>query len=217
MIPTKILVYRGPDGGTHSETVSNTRRRKKSTGELFQKGYRVRMGHGHVGEKEDQDSIWYSLGACFHVISYWGKTCRNVGTKGNLHLSWMLACPEAFGAGSGSGFALYYAPHLANAHSKWETSFGEAHHISHHFIKDYLFIFVPAEWLPVTSLICVIWHSNESIPGGKFVCSIKARMMDFTWLLTLGWGGFQPTLRWIFFFKLSWIYESFSFQVGGSF
>lgn len=74
MIPTKMLVYRGPDGGTRSE-ISNTRRRKKSTGELFQKGYRVRMGHGQVTDKEDQDSICYSLGACFHVISYWGKTC----------------------------------------------------------------------------------------------------------------------------------------------
>lgn len=87
MIPTKMLVYRGPDGGTHSQTISNTRRRKKSTGELFQKGYRVRMGHGQVVDKEDQDSICYSFGACFHVISYWGKTCRNVGTSGggNLH------------------------------------------------------------------------------------------------------------------------------------
>ncbi|KAI3365196.1 hypothetical protein L3Q82_010293, partial [Scortum barcoo] len=61
MIPTKMLVYRGPDGGTHSQTISNTRRRKKSTGELFQKGYRVRMGHGLVAEKEDQDSIWLEV------------------------------------------------------------------------------------------------------------------------------------------------------------
>nr|XP_043869561.1 calcium-activated potassium channel subunit alpha-1 isoform X21 [Solea senegalensis] len=72
MIPTKMLVYRGPDGGTRSETITNTRRRKKSTGELFQKGYRVRMGHGQVTDKDDQDSVCYSLGACFHVISYWG-------------------------------------------------------------------------------------------------------------------------------------------------
>ncbi|KAM7381520.1 hypothetical protein PAMA_012391 [Pampus argenteus] len=78
MIPTKMLVYRGPDGGTHSQTISNTRRRKKSTGELFQKGYRVRMGHGQASEKEDQDSICYNFGSCVHVISYWGKTCRNV-------------------------------------------------------------------------------------------------------------------------------------------
>lgn len=74
MIPTKMLVYRGPNGGVQTETLPNTRRRKKSTGELFQKGYRVRMGHGQVGEKEDQDSIWYSLGGCVHVVSYWGKT-----------------------------------------------------------------------------------------------------------------------------------------------
>lgn len=79
MIPTKMLAYKGPDEGTH--LVHNTRRRKKSTGELFQKGFRVRMGHGQ-GEKEDQDSIWFSLGACFHVISYWGKTCGDVGNQG---------------------------------------------------------------------------------------------------------------------------------------
>ncbi|TNN82443.1 Calcium-activated potassium channel subunit alpha-1 [Liparis tanakae] len=70
-----MLVYRAPDGGTHTQTVSNTRRRKKSTGELFQNGYRVRTGRGQVSEKEDQDSICYSLGSCFHVISYWGKSC----------------------------------------------------------------------------------------------------------------------------------------------
>lgn len=75
MIPTKMLVYRGPDGGIQTETLPSTRRRKKSTGELFQNGYRVRMGHGQVGEKEDQDSIWYSLGGCVHLISYWGKSC----------------------------------------------------------------------------------------------------------------------------------------------
>lgn len=75
MIPTKMLVYRGADGGTVSGTVTNTRRRKKSTGELFQKGYRVRMGHGQVSEKEDQ-GLCHSIGSCLHVISYWGKTCR---------------------------------------------------------------------------------------------------------------------------------------------
>lgn len=75
MIPTKMLVYRGPNGGIQTETMPNSRRRKKSTGELFQKGYRVRMGHGQVGEKEDRDSICYSLGGCVHVIAYWGKSC----------------------------------------------------------------------------------------------------------------------------------------------
>ena len=76
MIPTKMLTYRGPDGGTHSQTVSHTRRRKKSTGELFKKGYRVRTTHGQVSVKEDEDGICHSLSSCFHVISYWGKTCR---------------------------------------------------------------------------------------------------------------------------------------------
>ncbi|XP_054898500.1 calcium-activated potassium channel subunit alpha-1-like isoform X14 [Poeciliopsis prolifica] len=72
MIPTKMLVYKGPDGDMHSKAVENTTRRKKSTGELFQKGYRVRMGHGLVPDKEDQDSFCFSLGGCFHLISYWG-------------------------------------------------------------------------------------------------------------------------------------------------
>ena len=110
MIPTKMLVYRGPDGGTHAQTISNTRRRKKSTGELFQNGYRVRMGHGQVSEKEDQDSICYSLGACFHVISYWGKTCgtwerggESPAVKLKAGVSRGLWTPA--GAGSGSGFA----------------------------------------------------------------------------------------------------------------
>lgn len=95
MIPTKMLVYRGPDGGTHTQTVSNTRRRKKSTGELFQNGYRVRMGHGQVSEKEDQDSIWYSLGACFHVISYWGKNCRT-WERGESPLKLKAGAPSSF-------------------------------------------------------------------------------------------------------------------------
>lgn len=78
MIPTKMLVYKGTDGGTHSQTFANTRRRKKSTGELFQKGYRVRMGHGPAGDKEDQESFCFSLGSCCHVISYWGKRRRGI-------------------------------------------------------------------------------------------------------------------------------------------
>lgn len=88
MIPTKMLAYRRPSGGVQTEALPSARRRKKSTGELFQKGYRVRMGHGQVCEKEDQDSVWYSLGGCVQVISYWGKWSR---------VSW------GAGAGSGSG------------------------------------------------------------------------------------------------------------------
>ncbi|XP_062330902.1 calcium-activated potassium channel subunit alpha-1a-like isoform X11 [Osmerus eperlanus] len=72
MIPTKMLVYRGPDGGTRSETLVTTRRRKKSCGDLFQNGYRVKMGHGQACEKKDQDNLCHSLISCFRVISYWG-------------------------------------------------------------------------------------------------------------------------------------------------
>ncbi|KAJ8264327.1 hypothetical protein GJAV_G00147880 [Gymnothorax javanicus] len=71
MIPTKMLVYRGPDGGTHTEVLRTTRRRKKSCGELFQNGYRVKAGHGPA-DKENQDSFLSKLSSCFHVVSYWG-------------------------------------------------------------------------------------------------------------------------------------------------
>lgn len=84
MIPTKMLVYRVPEVVTEPQPNPNPTRRKKSTGELFQKGYRVRMGHGQVTDKDDQDSICFSLGACFHVISYWGKTCRMWKPNGDL-------------------------------------------------------------------------------------------------------------------------------------
>lgn len=95
MIPTKMLVYKAPDGGTHSNTVPKATRRKKSTGELFQKGYRVRMGHGQV-DKEDQESFCFSVGGCAHIISYWGKRCRtgkqgeslNVGLSRTVCVSW---------------------------------------------------------------------------------------------------------------------------------
>lgn len=74
MISTKMMVYSRPDGGTRSAAVGNSeRRRKKSTGELFQKGYRVRSGHGQAAEKEERDTVCYNLGSCFHLVSYWGK------------------------------------------------------------------------------------------------------------------------------------------------
>lgn len=189
-----MLVYRGPDGGTHAETVPSTRRRKKSTGELFQKGYRVRMGHGQVSDKEDQDSICYSLGACFHVISYWGKTCRTrewgeSPLKLEAGVSRGLRTPA--GAGSGSGFALYYAPHLANAHLKWKTSSGEAHHGSRHFMKDYLFILF---WLSDSARnvfdLCRLLFGQIYSSRGNLSARLECAEMDFTWLLTLGWGSF---------------------------
>lgn len=71
MIPTKMLVYRSPDGATRTETLQNTRRRKKSCGELFHNGYRVKMIHG--AEREESHSCQHTLSSCFHAVSYWGK------------------------------------------------------------------------------------------------------------------------------------------------
>ncbi|RXN08979.1 calcium-activated potassium channel subunit alpha-1-like isoform X1 [Labeo rohita] len=72
MIPTKMLVYRSPDGATCTETLPNTRRRKKSCGELFHNGYRVKMLHAPVCEKVERDDFRHTLSSCFHAILYWG-------------------------------------------------------------------------------------------------------------------------------------------------
>lgn len=186
MIPTKMLVYRGADGGAHSQVVSNTRRRKKSTGELFQKGYRVRMGHGQVADKEDQDSICYSFGACFHVISYWGKTGRTWGKRGGISSKaarWRVQhSPVSASAGARSGSDVYSAPHLANTPFRWKMSlFGKSRRASRHFGKDYLFIYfgrLQLVWF-VSFGIC----SHPLIRGNLPVPLVHVEM-DFTWLLT---------------------------------
>ncbi|TRY68117.1 hypothetical protein DNTS_023812 [Danionella cerebrum] len=72
MIPTKMLVYRSPDGNTHTESLENTRRRKKSGGELFHNGYRVKMVHPPVLEKEQEKGIQHSLSSILCALSYWG-------------------------------------------------------------------------------------------------------------------------------------------------
>lgn len=72
MIPSKILVYHNPSGGTRTETYRTTRRRKKSHGDLFKNGYRVKTGHG-VPEKEEQHTFRQTLASCYRVGSYWGK------------------------------------------------------------------------------------------------------------------------------------------------
>ena len=87
MIPTKMLVFKGADGATHSETLPNVRtRRKKSTGDLFQKGYRVRIGHGHDTQKEeeDPDDMCHKFCSCLRLIFHWGKTRKAVGRR-SLH------------------------------------------------------------------------------------------------------------------------------------
>ncbi|XP_078247203.1 calcium-activated potassium channel subunit alpha-1 isoform X25 [Pogona vitticeps] len=71
MIPSKILVYHNPSGGTRTETYKTTRRRKKSHGDLFKNGYRVKTGH-NVPEKEEQHTFRQTLVSCYRVGSYWG-------------------------------------------------------------------------------------------------------------------------------------------------
>lgn len=72
MISSKLLVFRGPRGALVTETVQESIRRKKSCGELFQNGYRVKSGPGQTGDgrSDSQGSFFY----CLHVLSKWGKT-----------------------------------------------------------------------------------------------------------------------------------------------
>lgn len=72
MISSKLLVFRGPRGALVTETVQESVRRKKSCGELFQNGYRVKLGPGQTGDgrSDSQSSFFY----CLHVLSKWGKT-----------------------------------------------------------------------------------------------------------------------------------------------
>uniref|UniRef100_A0A9J7XVD9 Calcium-activated potassium channel subunit alpha-1 n=1 Tax=Cyprinus carpio carpio TaxID=630221 RepID=A0A9J7XVD9_CYPCA len=72
MIPAKMLVYRSPDGAMRTEALLNTRRRKKSCDELFHNGYRVKMLHAPVCEKEERDDSQHTLSSCFHTVLYWG-------------------------------------------------------------------------------------------------------------------------------------------------
>lgn len=70
MIPGKILVYRAPEG-TKSEVYRTTRRRKKSLGDLYQNGYRVKAGQkGETPGWKQSLSLWY------RKASYWGKFWR---------------------------------------------------------------------------------------------------------------------------------------------
>lgn len=81
MIPTKLLMYRGPRGGAapRSETRGDTFRRRKSCAELFQKGYRVRLGpRGVAMEKERQKGPYLALWTSLNFLSKWGKN-RDLG------------------------------------------------------------------------------------------------------------------------------------------
>ena len=74
MIPPKLLVYRRTHCDVNLENLHETWRRKKSCGELFQNGYRVRQGHHGQEEKGRQTGFYHSVWSCLCILSNWGKT-----------------------------------------------------------------------------------------------------------------------------------------------
>lgn len=76
MISSKILVYHHPPSSSRTEVYRPTRRRKKSLGDLFHNGFRVRSGPG-APEKEEPQSFWQSMASCCRVCSSWGKVPPN--------------------------------------------------------------------------------------------------------------------------------------------
>jgi hypothetical protein len=76
MIPSKILVYHHPLSNTNTEAHAPSRRRRKSLGDLFHKGYRVKSGPA-VPEKEEPENLWQSLVPCCRVCASWGKIPPN--------------------------------------------------------------------------------------------------------------------------------------------
>ena len=80
MIPPKLLMYRCQRSDASVDVPPETWRRKKSCGELFQNGYRVRLAH-HVhlnGEGNQRPATGLFQSACWSrlkVLSNWGKSC----------------------------------------------------------------------------------------------------------------------------------------------
>ncbi|XP_026045383.1 calcium-activated potassium channel subunit alpha-1a isoform X40 [Astatotilapia calliptera] len=72
MIPPKLLVYRRTHSDVNLQTLQETWRRKKSCGDLFQNGYRVRQGHHGQEKKGSQTGLYYSVWSCLHILSNWG-------------------------------------------------------------------------------------------------------------------------------------------------
>lgn len=75
MIPSKILVYHPPPSSTSAEVYRPTRRRKKSLGDLFHKGYRVRSGP--AAPEEGPQNGWRSVVSGCRVCASWGKDPPN--------------------------------------------------------------------------------------------------------------------------------------------
>lgn len=72
MISSKILVYHYPPSSSNTEVYRPARRRKKSLGDLFQNGFRVRSGPS-AAEKEEPQSFRQSVVSCCRVCTSWGK------------------------------------------------------------------------------------------------------------------------------------------------
>ncbi|XP_020565200.1 calcium-activated potassium channel subunit alpha-1 isoform X24 [Oryzias latipes] len=72
MIPPKLLVYRRTHCEVNLESLHETWRRKKSCGDLFQNGYRIRQGHHGQEEKGRQTGFYHSVWACLRFLSNWG-------------------------------------------------------------------------------------------------------------------------------------------------
>lgn len=73
MIPPRLLVYRRAESSAHLETLPETWRRKKSCGDLFQNGYRVRQGRPGLEEKERRTGLSHSVWSCLCLLCNWGK------------------------------------------------------------------------------------------------------------------------------------------------
>lgn len=84
MIPQKLLMYRRKRSAAFHQDETETRRRKKSCGDLFQNGYRVRQSQRGREEEEpgSNSSVWSWLMGLFS----WGKM------EQNLLSDWPIGC-----------------------------------------------------------------------------------------------------------------------------
>lgn len=91
MIPSKILVYHHPSSRTGTELYRPGRRRKKSLGDLFHNGYRVKSGPA-APEKEEPPNFRQSLVSCCGVCASWGKDSPVHGSSPpkSIPYSWRL-------------------------------------------------------------------------------------------------------------------------------
>lgn len=92
MIPPRLLVYRRTESSANLETLPETWRRKKSCGDLFQNGYRVRQGRPGLEEKERRTGLSHSVWSCLRLLCNWGKAvlccgCVHTTSRGKLRES----------------------------------------------------------------------------------------------------------------------------------